>query len=98
MSDQDRERQLNELQKKEESRCVPPAVQELEITAESPEGTEEQSTEAAQTESSSSDVGDVSAEATVGPQPNSSSSSSSSAPGQLPQGDQAAAASTHSEE
>lgn len=97
MSDQDRERQLNELQNREESRCVPPAVQELEITAEPPEGTEEQSTEAPQTESSSSDVGDVSAEATVGPQPD-SSSSSSSAPGQLPQGDQAAAASTHSEE
>lgn len=95
MSDQDRERQLNELQNREESRCVPPAVQELEITAEPPEGTEEQSTEAPQTESSSSDVGDVSAEATVGPQPD---SSSSSAPGQLPQGDQAAAASTHSEE
>ncbi|XP_035524258.1 nudC domain-containing protein 3 [Morone saxatilis] len=43
MADHDRERQLSELQKREESRSVPPAVQELEIAAEPPEGAEEKS-------------------------------------------------------
>ncbi|XP_073334812.1 nudC domain-containing protein 3 [Pagrus major] len=98
LADHDRERQQSELQKREESRSVPPAVQELEINAEPPEGTEEQSTEAAQTESCSLEAGDVSTEATVSSQPSSSSSSSSSGPGQLPQGDQAAAASTNAAE
>nr|XP_046230144.1 nudC domain-containing protein 3 isoform X2 [Scatophagus argus]XP_046230145.1 nudC domain-containing protein 3 isoform X2 [Scatophagus argus]XP_046230146.1 nudC domain-containing protein 3 isoform X2 [Scatophagus argus] len=88
LSDHDRERQLSELQKREESRCVPPAVQELEITAEPPDGTEEQSTEAPQTQSPSSDVRVASAAETASPQPASSSTS-----GQSAQGDQAAAAS-----
>ncbi|XP_051268389.1 nudC domain-containing protein 3 [Dicentrarchus labrax] len=94
MADHDRERQLSELQKREESRSVPPAVQELEIAAEPPEGTEEKSAEAAQTQSSSSsssDGGEVPAEATGAPQPD-------GAQAQLPQGDQAAAASTNSAE
>ncbi len=94
MSEHDRERQLNELLKREDSQCVPPAVQELEIAAEPPEGAEEQSAEAAQTQSSSSDAGDAPAKATVSPQPDRSSSSSSS--GQLPEGEQGAAASTSS--
>ncbi len=94
MAEHDRERQLSELQKREGSRRVPPAVQELEIAAEAPEAPEEQSTEAAPTESSFSDVGDVSAEASVGPQPDSSTNSSD--PGPSAQGDQAAAASTTS--
>lgn len=88
LADHDRERRQSELQKREESRSVPPAVQELEISAEPPEGTEERSTEAAQTESSSLEAGGVSTEATGGSQP------SSSGPGPSPQGDQAAAAST----
>ncbi len=91
MSEHDRERQLNELLKREESQCVPPAVQELEIAAEPPEGAGEQSAEAAQTQSSSSDAGDAPAKATVSPQPDRSSSS-----GQLPEGEQGAAASTNS--
>lgn len=99
MAEHDRERRMNELLKREESQCVPPAVQELEIAAEPPEGTEEQSTEAAQTESSSLDAGDASAKATVSPPTVSPPpSSSSSDPGELPQGDQAAAASTKSAE
>ncbi|KAL7376142.1 hypothetical protein ABVT39_001930 [Epinephelus coioides] len=93
LADHDRERQLSELQKREQSQCVPPAVQELEVAAEE---TEEQSTEAAQTESSPSDAGGVTApassEATVSPQPGDSSSGS----GQVAQGDQAAAAATTS--
>ncbi|XP_070781044.1 nudC domain-containing protein 3 [Enoplosus armatus] len=93
VADHDRERRLSELQKREESRCVPPAVQELEIAAEPPEEAEEPSTEAEQTESSTSDAGGVSApassEATDSLQPD---SSSSSRPGQVAQGGQAAAA------
>ncbi|XP_076615029.1 nudC domain-containing protein 3 [Chaetodon auriga] len=91
MADHDRERQLSELQKREESQCVPPAVQELEISAEPPEGTEERSTEEAQAERSSLDAGDVSAEASVSPQP-----AGSSSPDQAPQEEQAAAAGTNS--
>lgn len=94
MADHDREQQLSELQKREESRCVPPAVKELEITADPPEGTEEKSREAAPSQSSTSGGGEVPAEATVNPQPD----SSSGAPSHVPQGDQAAAASSHSEE
>lgn len=46
LAEQDRERQLSELQKREESRCVPPpAVQELEITSEPREETAEPSAE-----------------------------------------------------
>lgn len=94
VAEHDRERQLNELLKREESQRVPPAVQELEVTAEPPEGAEDQSTEAAQTESSSSDAGDAAAEATVSLQPDSSGSSGGA--GELPQGEQAAAAGTKS--
>ncbi|KAK5901055.1 hypothetical protein CgunFtcFv8_025963 [Champsocephalus gunnari] len=94
MADQDRERQLSEVQRRERSRCVPPALQELEVAEE----TVEQSSEEAQTESSPSDAAaDVpaaasSSAATVSPQPH----SSSSGPSQPAQGDQAAAASTTS--
>uniref|UniRef100_UPI0037E81FA1 nudC domain-containing protein 3 n=1 Tax=Semicossyphus pulcher TaxID=241346 RepID=UPI0037E81FA1 len=95
VAEHDRERKLSELRRREESRCVPPpAVQELEISAEE---TEEQSTEAAQTEKSIPDPGSVSApassEATASAQPDSSSSSGA---GQLSQGDEAAAAGTDS--
>lgn len=95
MADQDREQRLNELRKREESQRVPAAVQELEITAEPQEGTEEQSKEVEQPENLSLDAGDVSAEAAVSPKPE-----SSGAPGPLPQenqgnqGDQAAAGSS----
>ncbi|XP_059213335.1 nudC domain-containing protein 3 [Centropristis striata] len=94
VAEQDRERRLSELQKREESRSVPPAVQELEITAEPPEETEEPSTEAAQTESSPGDVSAAaSSAATISPQPDSSSGA-----GPAAQGDQAAAASNTSAE
>lgn len=100
LADQDRERQLTELQKRQGSRCVPPAVQELEITAEPAEATEEQSVGVAQTESSTPAAGDASSAPTVSLQPDTSSiSSSSSSSGQPPQGEQAgAAANTQSEE
>ncbi|XP_070845806.1 nudC domain-containing protein 3 [Chaetodon trifascialis] len=91
MADHDRERQLSELQKREESQCVPPAVQELEISAEPPEGAEERSAEEVQAERSSLDAGDASAEASVSPQP-----ASSNAPDQTPEEEQAAAAGTNS--
>ncbi|XP_010772474.1 nudC domain-containing protein 3 [Notothenia coriiceps] len=99
LADQDRERQLSEVQRREQSRCVPPALQELEVAEE----TVEQSSEEAQTESSPSDAADVpaaasSSAATVSPQPHSSSSSSSSGPSHSAKGDQAAAASTSSAE
>lgn len=97
LADQDRQRLLTELQRREESRHVPPAVQELEITAEPPEVTEEQSTEVTQEDSLSKVAGDVSAKVTVGPQAE-SSNSSSNAPGQSPPGEEAAAVSTDSEE
>ncbi|XP_070706312.1 nudC domain-containing protein 3 [Pempheris klunzingeri] len=101
VADQDRERRLSGLQKREESRRVPAAVQELEVTAEPPEGAEGQSTEAAQAESSSVDA--VSTPATSGvavsPQPDSGSvSGDGGGPGQSAQGDQAAAACTDSAE
>ncbi|XP_041816232.1 nudC domain-containing protein 3 [Chelmon rostratus] len=91
MADHDRERQLSELQKREEGQCVPPAVQELEISAEPPEGTEERGAEEAHTDRSPVDAGTVSAEANVSPQ-----ADSSSGPGPSPQGEPAAAASASS--
>lgn len=93
LADHDRERQLSELQKREESRCVPPAVQELEIVTDStPEETEEQSTK----ESPPMDVSaPASSGMTASPQ---TASSSSSGPGQSDPGGQAAAASTASAE
>uniref|UniRef100_A0A3Q3IFW8 NudC domain-containing protein 3 n=1 Tax=Monopterus albus TaxID=43700 RepID=A0A3Q3IFW8_MONAL len=77
---------------KEESRCVPPVVQELEVATEPHEETE-QSTEAAPTESLSVDTADVSAPGASEPSINPRADSSSS-PGQSAQGEQAAAAST----
>ncbi|KAI4816510.1 hypothetical protein KUCAC02_008836 [Chaenocephalus aceratus] len=99
MADQDRERQLSEVQRRERSRCVPPALQELEVAEE----TVEQSSEEPHSSSSGPSQpaqGDQAAAAsttsaaTVSPQPHSSSSGSS----QPAQGDQAAAASTTSAE
>lgn len=107
LADQDRERQLMELQKRQEGQCVPPAVQELEITAESPEGTEEKSVEAPQTASPTLAAGDASTEPadTTSSSNNSSnngsgSGSGSSSSGVEPQGHQTAtaAASAHPEE
>lgn len=85
----ERDRQLSELQKREESRRVPAAVQELEVATEAPEGSEQKSTEPTATPGSSADVGEVSAEASGGSQPDSSSSGSGPSAHQ----DQAAAAS-----
>lgn len=95
MAEHDRERQLSELRRRQESQCVPPpAVQELEVTAEE---TGEQSTEAAQAQSSSSLAPKASApassEATGSSEPDSSSGSGGS--GQSSQG---AAASSNSAE
>lgn len=73
LADQDRERKLVELQKRQEGHCVPPAVQELEIT-ESPKGMEEQGQEVQQTENLTLASGDASTEPAV----NSCSSRSSS--------------------
>lgn len=88
---------LSDLKKREESTCVPPAVQELELAAESCKETEEQSTEAEQMESSPS--GSASAPAASGtsgtPQQDGSSSTSSSP---AVHEDQAGAASTKSTE
>lgn len=62
LAEHDRERLLTELRKKEESQCVPPAVQELEITDESHKVSEEQSKEVVQAESSSVNAADVSSQ------------------------------------
>lgn len=66
VAEQDRERQLSERQRKEESRSAPPAVQELEVSAEPPE---EQSAAAEQREEPSPDGGDGPAAASPVPQP-----------------------------
>lgn len=94
VAEHDRERSLSQLQKREESKSVPPAVQELEIDSEPQQETEEQSAEAAQMESSASHAGDVSAP----PEPTDGLQTGSGGPGQLAQGGQAAAASTNSAE
>ncbi|XP_029371162.1 nudC domain-containing protein 3 [Echeneis naucrates] len=73
LAEHDRERQLSELQKREQNRRIPPAVQELEVSTEPPEGAPEQSVEAAQVESPPLDAGHAS-EMAVSPQPDSSSS------------------------
>ena len=85
-ADLDREIQVSETQRREESTCVPPAIQELEVATAAHEETEEQSTGAAQMESSPLDAGAVMAtpaasEATVSPRPDSSSSGSGSGGG-----------------
>lgn len=96
LAEQDRERQLSEMQKRAESRCVPAAVQELEVNTEPQEGKEEPSPETAPKESASDDGGNVPAPAAsdviVNPQPDSSNSSSDGVSGTPEQGDQAAAA------
>ncbi|KAM7368541.1 hypothetical protein PAMP_012875 [Pampus punctatissimus] len=76
VAEHDRERRLSELQKKEESRSVPAAVQELEISSTPQEETEEQSEEAPKMKSSPLDSP---------PEP-------TGGPGQSAQGDQAASA------
>lgn len=94
VAEQDRERQLKELQQREEARVVPPAVQELEVAAGPSDGASESEAEPAKTDSSS---------LPAGPRPVSAPSSSqdpspkpqSSSPAQ---GDQASAASTGSAE
>ncbi|XP_022064712.2 nudC domain-containing protein 3 [Acanthochromis polyacanthus] len=93
LAEHDRERMLSELQRREESRGVPPAVQELEVPSEPHQETQEQSTEAAQVESSPSDAADASAPSASG-----ATTSSSSSGGPAAQGDQAAAAGTKSAE
>ncbi|KAM9841847.1 nudC domain-containing protein 3 [Aulostomus maculatus] len=87
----ERERQLSELPRREESRRVPPAVQELEITS-APEEVRE---EPAETQSPASDPGCV-PEPTSNPQP--SSTPSSSGPERVVQGNQAGASSSTSAE
>ncbi|XP_040014245.1 nudC domain-containing protein 3 isoform X2 [Xiphias gladius] len=92
LAEHDRERQLSGMPKSEESRCVPPAVQELEVVTEPQEEREEQSAEAAQMESSPLDAGHVKA-------PDASDATGSGgAPGPLAQGERAAAAGTNSAE
>ncbi|XP_060924267.1 nudC domain-containing protein 3 [Limanda limanda] len=86
VADQDRERQLSEVQKRAESRCVPQSVQELEVATEPQEETEVQSATAEQTESSPLDAGHVSAPA----------ASEATAPEPVAQADHAAASSTNS--
>ncbi|CAK6976455.1 nudC domain-containing protein 3 [Scomber scombrus] len=105
VADHDRERHMSELQKRGESKSVPPAVQELEIDSESQEETRGQRAEAAQTERSAVGSGDVSAppEPTVRPQSGSGGSSgvsgaAAAAAGQSAHGEQAAAAGTKSTE
>lgn len=87
-----------ELQKRQVSgQCVPPAVQELEIT-ESPEGTEEQSEEARQTENPTLASGDASTEPADTSTTTSSSSNSSSSSGLETRGKAEAAGASPSEE
>ncbi|XP_078127069.1 nudC domain-containing protein 3 [Sander vitreus] len=89
LAEHDRERQQSELQKREESQCVPPAVQELEISDQPPEEREEPSTE----ERSPREVpAPSSSGATAGPRPD----SSAGGPGLMARGEQAAAASATS--
>ncbi|XP_063336590.1 nudC domain-containing protein 3 isoform X2 [Pelmatolapia mariae] len=57
LAEHDRERAVSELKKREETRYVPPAVQELEVASEPCEETKQQSTEAAQMENSPSGSG-----------------------------------------
>lgn len=66
MAHHDRERRLTE-QKREESRSVPPAVQELEVASERHVETEEPSEEEAPVESSSVGTADVAAPAASEP-------------------------------
>uniref|UniRef100_A0A3P8SAE6 NudC domain-containing protein 3 n=1 Tax=Amphiprion percula TaxID=161767 RepID=A0A3P8SAE6_AMPPE len=76
LAEHDRERMLSELQRREENRGVPQSVQELEVPSEPHQETQEQSTEAAQVESSASDAVDASG-------PAASDATSSSGPAAL---------------
>lgn len=94
VAEQDREKQLRELQQREEAKVVPPAVQELEVAAAPSDGGSGSETEPAKTGSSSSSAGPrlVSApSSTQDPSPKPQSSSPA-------QGDQASAASAGSAE
>ncbi|XP_029693094.1 nudC domain-containing protein 3 isoform X6 [Takifugu rubripes] len=64
LADHDRERLLTELRRRDESQCVPPVAQELEIS-ESHKEPEEQRVEAAQLESSSANAVEGSSQVTV---------------------------------
>uniref|UniRef100_A0A3Q2WJU6 NudC domain containing 3 n=1 Tax=Haplochromis burtoni TaxID=8153 RepID=A0A3Q2WJU6_HAPBU len=66
LAEHDRERAVSNLKKREETRYVPPAVQELEVASEPCDETKQQSTEAVQMENSPSRSGDVSAPAASG--------------------------------
>lgn len=92
LAEHDRERRLSERQKREESPCVPPAVQELEVVAEPPE--ERSTEESCGVEVSGVEVSgtEASSGVTVGSQPD-SSNSCQSAPGE-----QAAAAAAGGQE
>lgn len=93
LAEHDRERAVSNLKKREETRYVPPAVQELEVASEPCDETKQQSTEAVQMENSPSRSGDVSAPAASGTSVCSQQDSSSS-PAIC--GDQAAAANSKS--
>lgn len=69
---------MSNLKKREETRYVPPAVQELEVASEPCDETKQQSTEAVQMENSPSRSGDVSAPAASGTSVCSQQDSSSS--------------------
>uniref|UniRef100_A0A8C7ZXC3 NudC domain-containing protein 3 n=1 Tax=Oryzias sinensis TaxID=183150 RepID=A0A8C7ZXC3_9TELE len=59
MADQDRQRALSQLQNAEESRGVPPAVQELQVSSEPPKTEERSGVEAPQPESAASEAPDA---------------------------------------
>lgn len=88
MAEHDRGIQLSELKKREESRSVPPAVQELEVWSDPQEESKEPSTEEAQVNVSASKCEDVPAPAPSEP----SQEPQLSSTGQSALGDQAAAA------
>ncbi|XP_004074512.1 nudC domain-containing protein 3 [Oryzias latipes] len=85
MADQDRQRALSQLQNAEESRGVPPAVQELQVSSEPPKAEERSSVEAPQPESAASEAPDAAAAAGEAAAPSGRGAPSS-------QGDEAAAA------
>ncbi|KAM6902976.1 nudC domain-containing protein 3 [Xenentodon cancila] len=97
VAEQDRERALMELQRRNETKRLPPAVQEVEVASEK---MEESSTEAVQMESSPPDAEDTTAAAasntTAGAQ--AAGAQGAGAQGPVAQGDQGAAAGTPSAE
>uniref|UniRef100_A0A3P9IV15 NudC domain-containing protein 3 n=1 Tax=Oryzias latipes TaxID=8090 RepID=A0A3P9IV15_ORYLA len=84
MADQDRQRALGQLQNMEESRGVPPAVQELQVSSEPPKAEERSGVEAPQPESAASEAPDAAAAAGEAAAPSGRGAPSS-------QGDEAAA-------